>query len=160
MRFILITIVLLYTWPLQAQSEENRLEHYNLKDDRLAIQGYDPVSYFNNAKPLKGKADLRYEYRGVIYRFATAENLETFRAKPDQYEPAWGGWCGQAMAENGAKVAINPKCYKIIDGRNVLFYKTIWANALKKWNKTTGTAPEEKLMKQGDEYWENTIDPD
>jgi YHS domain-containing protein len=43
-----------------------------------AISGYDPVSYFSN-KPLKGKANLTYNYEGINYRFANPNNLETLK---------------------------------------------------------------------------------
>ncbi len=157
MKSIMILLAFFGVLNLHAQSEELRRQHFNLKDDNLAIQGYDPVSYFNNSKPLKGKKGLQFKYRGVVYQFANAANLELFRAQPDKYEPVWGAWCGHAMAKRGEKVAINPTCFKIIDGRNVLFYKTIWANALDNWNKELKTTLESQLMKEGDTFWEGTI---
>ncbi len=154
MKCIMMLLAFLGALTLHAQSEELRRQHFNLEENNLAIQGYDPVSYFNNAKPLKGKKELQLKHRGVIYQFANAANLELFRTQPEQYEPVWGGWCGHAMAKRGEKVAINPTCFKIIDGRNVLFYKTIWANALYNWNKELKTTPEGQLMEKGDAFWD------
>ena len=80
-------------------------------------------------------------------------NKNTFIANPNKYEPAWGGWCGHAMAMRGEKVEINPLCYKIVNGRNVLFFKSIWANALTNWEKEIKSTPENDLMKKGDQFW-------
>lgn len=153
MKYLFFSIVLLGVFQLQSQSETSRQEHFNLASSRLAIQGYDPVSYFNSDAPIKGKSQIKLEYEGVVYHFANAQNMELFKAQPEKYEPVWGGWCGHAMAQRGGKVAINPTCYKIIDGRNVLFYKTIWANALTNWEKEIKTTPEGQLIKTGDQFW-------
>lgn len=160
MKIILLAIPLLAAIHLQGQTDVIRQKHYNLEKGNLAIQGYDPVSYFNNPVPLKGDDKLELNYRGLTYRFANAKNLALFKAQPEKYEPAWGGWCGHAMAQRGAKVEINPECYKIIDGRNVLFYRTVWANALKNWNGELKTTPEPKLMNQGDHFWNEIINPE
>jgi hypothetical protein len=93
----------------------------------------------------------------VIYWFANAENLTEFKTNPAQYEPAWGGWCGHAMAVRGEKVEINPVCYKIVNGRNVLFFKTFYANALTNWEKEIKTTPENTLMTKGDGFWGATL---
>ncbi|WP_373514769.1 YHS domain-containing (seleno)protein [Persicitalea sp.] len=103
----------------------------NLKEG-LAIQGYDPVSYFNG-KPMEGKKELSKQYKGATYRFATAQNRDEFAKSPDKYAPEYGGWCAYAMAE-GDKVSIDPETYKIIDGKLYLFYHTLFSNTLKKWN--------------------------
>lgn len=134
-----------------------RTKHFRLSDGRVAIDGYDPVSYFNGG-PKKGNAKLAYDYNGVVYHFANANNLAVFKASPDKYEPVWGGWCGHAMALRGEKVEINPECYKIVNGRNVLFFKTFYANALTNWEKEIKKTPENTLMKQGDDFWKKTLE--
>ncbi len=142
--------------PSPGQTDNARTKHFRLGDGRLAIDGYDPVSYFKNG-PQKGSKDLIYDYNGVVYRFANTANLAEFKANPDRYEPAWGGWCGHAMAMRGEKVTINPECYKIIGGRNVLFYRTVFANALTNWEKELQKTPENTLMQQGDAFWGKII---
>ena len=133
-----------------------RTKHFRLTKDRLAIDGYDPVSYFKGG-PKQGKADIAYDYDGVIYRFANSANLAEFKTNPAKYEPVWGGWCGHAMALRGEKVEINPECYKIVNGRNVLFFRTFYANALTNWEKELKTTPEKTLMKKGDDFWTNIL---
>jgi YHS domain-containing protein len=133
-----------------------RTKHFRLDKNRLAMDGYDPVSYFKGG-PKKGTPSRAYDYDGVIYQFANAENLAEFKTNPAKYEPVWGGWCGHAMALRGEKVEINPECYKIVNGRNVLFFKTFYANALTNWEKEIKTTPENTLMAKGDDFWGKTL---
>lgn len=139
-----------------AEEGNPRLKHFRLDKEKVAIDGYDPVSYFRGG-PAKGQRSLAYDYDGVIYFFANKDNRDEFSRNPAKYEPVWGGWCGHAMALRGEKVEINPKCYKIIGGRNVLFYKAWDANALTNWEKEIKTTPEAQLMQKGDAFWKNII---
>ncbi|MFN0133241.1 MAG: YHS domain-containing (seleno)protein [Phycisphaerales bacterium] len=112
------------------------LKDYNLpKGSTLALEGYDPVSYFVASKPVKGKPDLTSTYRGVTYRFASADNRRRFAQNPEKYLPTYGGWCASAMGDSGRKVEIDPTNYKIKDGRLFLFYLGTFADAKKDWNK-------------------------
>jgi YHS domain-containing protein len=132
------------------QTEELRKKHYNLKND-LAIQGYDPVSYFTD-KPQEGKVEIKYAYNGVTYRFISQSNLEKFKADPEKYEPAYGGWCAYAMGESGEKVKIDPETYKIIDGKVYLFYNFWTNNTLTTWNKN-----ERQLREAANRNWTKII---
>jgi YHS domain-containing protein len=119
--------------PLHAQINDKRIQSFNLTKG-VAIQGYDPLSYFQNT-PLKGSESFHYTYLGVKYYFVNEKNRDEFISAPDKYEPACGGWCAYAMAKSGDKVNINPLCYKIIDSKLYLFYNRFGINTLKKWNK-------------------------
>lgn len=113
-----------------------RQKNFNLNQG-LAIEGYDPVSYFNN-KPEKGSNSYKYVYEGVIYHFVNAYNLVAFKQNPSSYEPQYGGWCAFAMGSKGEKVEIDPETYKIINGKLYLFYNHLFNNTLKTWNKSEG----------------------
>ena len=116
-----------------AQNENKRLIHFNL-ENKIAIQGYDPVAYFNG-KPLKGKKEISTNFEGVIYYFSSVNNRDTFLKKPMNYEPQFGGWCAYAMGSSGEKVEIDPGTFKILDGKLYLFYNAYFNNTLKSWNK-------------------------
>ncbi len=143
--------------PPVPMSREQRIKHFRLDKNHVAIDGYDPVSYFKSSGPQKGSAGLAYDFDGVIYWFANAKNLTEFKTNPAQFEPVWGGWCGYAMAVRGEEVEINPVCYKIVNGRNVLFFKTFYANALTNWEKEIKKTPEKGLMVKGDNFWGETL---
>ena len=96
--------------------------------------GYDVVSYLESEKATKGDKDITADYDGATYRFHSEENKKLFLASPERFVPAYGGWCAYAMAKD-TKYDINPKTFKIIDGKVYLFYKGFWSNTLKKWNK-------------------------
>ncbi len=126
------------------------LTHYNLAKDKPAIEGYDPVAYFPEAggKATKGKKELSYVFRGVTYYFATKENRDRFKKEPAKYEPTYGGWCATAIADGGQKVEIDPKNFKVTDGRLFLFYKGLFQNAKDSWNKD-----EKKSTTEADGWW-------
>ena len=133
-------------------SEAIRQDAYSLEKGHLAIDGYDPVSYFQSAKPLKGQKSITTVYRGVTYRFANEANQQTFLAKPAQYEPAYGGWCAWAMLE-GDRTKPNPKSFKIVDGKLYLFYDGLWGDTLKYWNEKAATESEATLIDTADRAW-------
>lgn len=133
-----------------SQTPEVRTEQFNLKKT-LAIEGYDPVSYFDN-KPLEGKNDLKFTHKGVTYLFTTPSNLAKFKANPEKFEPAYGGWCAYAMGETGEKVKIDPETFKIVDGKLNLFYNFWGTNTLKDWNKN-----EAPLKAKADLNWKKFV---
>lgn len=133
----------------QTNSNENalRLKHFWLDKAPLAIQGYDPVSYYSG-KALKGSNKFRTVYKGIEYHFANAKNLETFQKNPAGYEPTYGGWCAYAMGARGEKVEPDPENFKLANGKVYLFYKSFFSNTLDDWNKD-----EASLKKKADTNW-------
>ena len=59
----------------------------------VAIEGYDPVSYFLGAEPQLGRPDFEYDWQGVPWHFASAANRDVFARNPDVYAPQYGGHC-------------------------------------------------------------------
>ena len=56
----------------------------------IAIMGYDSVSYFTEARAVKGSPDFSHEFLGETWHFASAENRDTFAADPVSYAPQFG----------------------------------------------------------------------
>lgn len=90
------------------------------QDNRLAINGYDPVAYFTDAKPTVGDPRYGYEWDGAVYHFASAKHLELFKAEPDRYAPQYQNWCTAALAR-GYRLAADPNYWLIHQGRLYLF---------------------------------------
>lgn len=108
---------------------------YNLpKDSTLAVEGYDVVAY-QDGSAKEGSKKFESVYRGVTYRFIDEKNRTRFAADPEKFVPTYGGWCASAMGAKGKKVEIDPKNFKVKDGRLFLFYKDFFSDALKDWNK-------------------------
>jgi len=82
----------------------------------VAINGYDPVAYFNDNKPVAGSADISAEWKGVTWRFASQANKEAFVAAPEKYAPQYGGYCAYAVSQ-GATAPSDPEAFTIVDGK-------------------------------------------
>jgi YHS domain-containing protein len=139
--------LILFVSFLFAQTDEARKKSYNVNKKAVAIQGYDPVSYFDN-KPTEGKSNIAHVHQGITYYFSSQANLAKFKASPEKYEPVYGGWCAYAMGENGEKVEVDPETFKILDGKLNLFYNSWGNNTLTKWNKN-----EKALKTKADLNW-------
>src|SRR5690349_15581861 len=82
-------------------------------DDRLALKGYDPVAYFMDKRARVGDRQYQYEWDGAVYRFASAEHLELFKAEPDRYLPQYQSWCAASVSK-GEKVYGNPEWWLVV----------------------------------------------
>ncbi len=152
-RRLIVLVIQFMVCLVNAQSADSkRIMQYNIEKQNVAIQGYDPVSYFINELPKKGKTGISFFYKGIQYLFTNERNKSTFIENPDKYEPAYGGWCAYAMGIDGEKVKIDPETYKIVEGKLNLFYNFGFTNTLKPWNKN-----ELKLMRQAVVNWNKTI---
>jgi len=117
----------------------------NLKN-KIAIQGYDPVAYFEINKAIEGKEEITSEFNGAIYYFSSENNKTLFLKNPEQYIPQFGGYCAYGMSE-GYKAPIQPEAFTIVDNKLYLNYnlevKEMWlkdqenriAKAAKTWEK-------------------------
>ena len=95
----------------------------------LAIQGYDPVAYFTDSKPVKGSADHAFTWNGAEWRFASADHLAKFKAAPEKYAPQYGGYCAWAVSQ-GKTANIDPASWKIVNDKLYLNYDS---DIQKKW---------------------------
>lgn len=95
----------------------------------LAIDGYDPVAYFTQNKPVKGTRELTFEFEGATYRFASAGHREQFAKEPAKYVPQYGAFCAWAVSR-GYTADTDPLAWRIVDGKLYLNYNT---SVQKKW---------------------------
>lgn len=98
---------------------------------KVALSGYDPVSYFVGGTPRKGDPRFSMTFKGVDYRFASAENLARFRSNPQAFLPQYGGYCAWAVA-GGYTAKGDPLAWKIVGGKLYLNYDQ---NVQKRWAK-------------------------
>lgn len=84
-------------------------------DAGVAIQGYDPVAYFQAGEPQRGSMEHATEWGGATWYFASAENLELFESDPERYAPQFGGYCAWAAAQ-GYVAGIDPRAWTIHEG--------------------------------------------
>ncbi len=152
-RILMLSLgALLFATATFAQDQSGlRKKQFNLEDG-VAVSGYDVVSYFTQNKAVKGSKDNAVIYQGVLYYFSSVANKEEFKKNPAKYEPEYGGWCAYAMGEKGEKVEVDPKTFKIINGKLYLFYNRLFNNTLTSWNKN-----EVNLKKNADANWTKTF---
>src|SRR5215468_6215623 len=119
MRKLVLLLVFLPFLATSLLAENKSL--LNVDKNNLAIQGYDPVGFFNENKPVKGKPEFKSVRQRVTYYFASAENKARFDKEPDKFEPAFGGFCAYGVSRNKL-VEIDPEAYQILNGRLLLQY--------------------------------------
>lgn len=117
-----------------------------------AINGYDAVAFFKDAKPARGSDKYAYQYKDAKWLFSSQENLNDFIAMPGKYAPQYGGYCAYGTSE-GHKAPTQPDTWTIVNGKLYFNYnkqvKQMWMKeqahrielADQKW-------PEVKLMKE------------
>jgi len=128
------TILLFLLMSSVTYAQDKSASDFNLPKSRLAVQGYDVVSYFN-ATPKEGSKSIQSSVSGVHYYFSSQKNKSLFDKNPNRYIPKYGGWCAYAMSR-GDEVGINPEAYLIQNDSLYLFYKTRFKNTVTKWEKT------------------------
>src|SRR5271169_5796568 len=96
-------------------------ELQNLDRDGVAIQGYDPVAFFTDNRPVKGNAQFQSEYRGAKYYFVSSEHKATFDNEPAKYEPQFGGYCAYGLAHS-TRAPIKIEAWQIVNGRLLMQY--------------------------------------
>lgn len=97
----------------------------NVDRKGYAAFGADVVAYRfleQGDKAVKGTRDLSYEWKGAIWLFSTAENLEAFRRDPENYAPHYGGYCANAMSQD-ILAESDPNAWHLQDGELFLFNK-------------------------------------
>jgi YHS domain-containing protein len=96
----------------------------------IAILGYDPVAYFENAKAIEGKKEITAKFNDVTYQFSSESNKTLFLKNPAHYEPQFGGYCAYGMSK-GYKAPVQPEAFSIVENKLYLNYnlevKEIWS---------------------------------
>ena len=90
------------------------------QDKPPAIDGYDPVAYFTEKKPVQGKAEFSQVFDDKRYLFASAKHRDLFAANPERYEPQFNGLCAGNVA-GGKKVKAIPTIWRVVEGKLYLF---------------------------------------
>jgi YHS domain-containing protein len=86
-----------------------------------ALQGHDAVAYFKDAKPVKGSAAYKAEFKGSTFLFASPANRDAFVAEPGKYAPQYGGYCAFGVS-GGYKAATDPAAFTVREGKLYLNY--------------------------------------
>jgi hypothetical protein len=86
----------------------------------LAIEGFDPIAYFVDHRPLLGLPEYEAAEAGAVWRFRNEGNRASFVAHPEIYGPKFGGYDPTDVAR-GVTFAGNPRFWVISGERLYLF---------------------------------------
>lgn len=110
----------------------------------VAINGYDPVAYFTDNMPVKGKETFSFDWNGAKWQFSSDTNLNLFKANPEKYAPQYGGFCAYGVSENH-KSPTDPSAWTIVDEKLYLNYnpkvKELWTKDIP------------SRIKKANDYW-------
>jgi len=140
-RLAILTITLLAGFFMTGQLFGQAL---NLDKNGVAIQGHDPVAFFTEKKPVKGKPSITTKSGGATYQFSSEANKKAFDAEPAKYIPQFGGFCAYGVSK-GDKVKIEVDAFQIVDGRLLLQYD--------KKVRETFNKDQKALLKKADANW-------
>jgi YHS domain-containing protein len=97
----------------------------------IALDGYDPVAFFTDKKPMNGDPSISASYNGAKYFLASKEHKVMFEADPQKYVPQFGGYCSFGVAE-GALFPVDINTWQIKNGK---LYLNLNPAVLKLFNK-------------------------
>jgi hypothetical protein len=110
----------------------------------LAIEGFDPVAYFVDARPVVGAPDFEASEAGAVWRFRNEGNRASFVAHPDIYGPQFGGYDPIDLAR-GVTVAGNPRFWLISGQRLYLFGREETRDAF--------AADPQHMLREANSHW-------
>ncbi len=99
----------------------------------VSAGGFDLVSYRHPDGPVPGTPEFSMEYNGSIYLFTNQSNLDTFRADPEHFLPAYAGFCAITLAL-GRVTCPEYSNFKIENDRLLLFEVTGFTNGRTLWD--------------------------
>jgi len=117
-------------------------------EPKLSINGYDPVAYFTDARPVAGKSEYEYLWHKLRWHFASSDHRDLFVKEPGRYAPQYDGYCamGAADGDTAHKDTIDPEAWTIVDGKLYLAHSRYW---IEKWKEEAADK-----IKQADAGWQ------
>jgi len=95
----------------------------------IAINGYDPVAFFTEGKPLKGLSEFNFNWKNVQWNFVSKVNLDSFKTAPEKFAPQFGGYCAYGTSQ-GHKAPIQIDTWTIVNDKLYFNYnmkvKGLW----------------------------------
>jgi YHS domain-containing protein len=122
--FFVVAFSLAGCSAMQAQNPSSALRPVNAAaidgDQRVMLKGHDVVAYFTQSKHVLGSPQIRSEYEGVTFRFASAEHKALFDKEPAKYLPQYGGYCANGIVY-GIPWGGDADMWRIDDGKLYIF---------------------------------------
>lgn len=127
MKKLMLSAGFILTLAVSALAQKSEI--YKTSDG--AIHGYDAVAYFKQGKAVKGDTRYSYTWKDAKWLFASQQDLDLFKANPEQYAPQYGGYCAYGTSQ-GHKAPTDPQAFTVAGGKLYLNYD---ADIRKTWSK-------------------------
>jgi len=131
LKYLILALVLSVVGTEAGAQQKERKHFNNLNNEGVILDGYDPVAFFTENKPVKGNSMYQFSYNDAKYYFSSQANLEAFKATPEKYQPQFGGWCAYAVSL-GRIAPIDVNTFSIVEGKLVIQHNQ---RAVNGWNK-------------------------
>ncbi len=82
----------------------------------VALSGYDAVAYVNDGRAVQGQRLYALHWRGAVWQFASAANMQAFEQDPMTFAPQFGGYCIESIID-GAPRPADPQIFFLHEGR-------------------------------------------
>ena len=109
----------------------------------VALEGHDPVAYFDDGVATKGDAQFSYDFQDATWHFASEKNKNLFTENPEMYAPQFGGFCAFAVSK-GFTAKPTPAAWHIEGDKLYVFADE---NVRDEWVETIGTGSLEASKK-------------
>jgi YHS domain-containing protein len=128
-KLVLIGLIALIGIGIVACTRTEGVDLVDKDSSGYAVRGFDTVAYFVAQNAVQGDSKFEYTWNGAKWLFSSLENLEKFKAAPENYAPQFGGYCAYAVS-HGHTADGDPQAWKIVDGKLYLNYspevKQMW----------------------------------
>ncbi len=123
-------------------------EIYVRSKDKIAVRGYDVVSYFTQNSAVKGDSAYSFAYRGASWHFSSKTHLELFKSSPEKYVPQYGGYCAYAAAKS-SKAASKPQFFTVYKDK---LYLNFGKDVNDKWLRN-----KDDYIRDADQNWPSVL---
>lgn len=93
----------------------------------IAIGGHDSVAYHTLSRQpqenaVEGVKTFTVEYKGAKWHFASKESAMRFSESPDDFAPAYNGFCANALSIGNGLVKTDGTHWEIFDNKLYLYF--------------------------------------
>lgn len=86
----------------------------------VALDGYDPVSFFLSTAPLRGQAKFEKQWKGAVWHFSSLANQAAFLQNPEIFVPQFYGY-DALMVSRGYLASPDPTIFMVVRNKLYLF---------------------------------------
>ena len=112
----------------------------------VAIDGYDPVSFFKKGKSEKGDREFSVQWKGLTWFFSSQEHKKLFEKSTDRYVPEFYGYCPYAVTLKRVRKG-KPTLWRIYQDKLYFSFDKTSQNKFKK--------DPDGILERAKEHWED-----